>query len=466
MPVPTLTRATAFRCSIFALAGVVASLGAPSAAVAGTYEVKACDDAPGGSSNGWEVRAGNGGMDASKNCPSNGSERRGLYTRTTDTNVSGGQVSIRFEAPEDTRLRELNATLRVATKGAEPGTFGVGVQANGSLRFGCEAGRCTGDVTGGGPGGERESIDLGRASNVEVFTRCTGSNDCAFRGSDNDIFAALYGAAVVIEDETTPELDATGGSLAPGASPVQKGVADVVFDATDNTGIKSARLLVGRKEVDFDPYSYDETKPVPAENRSDGRLVVDTRQLSEGAHTVELVVSDSAGNEQTYTKAILVDNVADQSGNDGGGDDGGSSRDRSSSGGGGSGSGGGSGGGGSNSGGGSGIAPTPVGLDSVSLATSHGVVRNGRSVVFTGQVLDGGLPAPGSLVAIQARVGRRWSTFKVVRADALGRFTARYRFKRTFRPARYQFRAHVAAQGTLSTVDSLSHSVRVNPRRR
>jgi hypothetical protein len=99
----------------------------------------------------------------------------------------------------------------------------------------------------------------------------------------------------------------------------------------------------------------------------------------------------------------------------------------------------------------------------VSLATSRRLVRNGRSVLFTGRVLDGGRPAGNALVAVQAKVGRKWVTFKIVRTDALGNFASRYRFKRTQRSTRYQFRAHVAAQGTLSTVDSLSRLVRVSP---
>ena len=462
MPVPRLTRATAHWSLIVATAVVIAGLASPEIAGAGTYEVKACDDAPGGSSNGWEVFQGNGGMAASKICPSNGDQRRGLYTRTTDTDVSGGEVSIRFEAPDDTRLRELRATLRINTKGAEPGTFGVGIQDDRrNLRFGCEAGRCTRNVPGNGPGGGRETISLDGAASVEVFTRCTASNDCSFSGSDNDIFAAVYGATVVIEDETAPELNAKGGSLAPGANPVQKGIADVVFDASDNTGIKSARLLVDGNEVDSDTYAYDETEPVPAENQSDRRLVIDTRRLSEGPHTAQLVVADSGGNEESYEKSIIVDNQADQSGDGGGGGDGDSRGDGGSNGGGGSGGGGGSNSNGSGSG--PGIVGPPVGLDTVSLATSRRLVRNGRSVLFTGRVLDGGRPAGNALVADQAKVGRRWVTFKIVRTDALGNFTSRYRFKRTRRSTRYQFRAHVAAQGTLSTVDSLSRIVRVSP---
>ena len=48
---------------------------APAPAIAGTYEVKTCDDGS-GSSEGWEIRDGNSNMAASKLCPSNGDQRR------------------------------------------------------------------------------------------------------------------------------------------------------------------------------------------------------------------------------------------------------------------------------------------------------------------------------------------------------------------------------------------------------
>jgi hypothetical protein len=178
------------------------------------------------------------------------------------------------------------------------------------------------------------------------------------------------------------------------------------------------------------------------------------------------VVVDSAGNEQSHEKSIIVDNGTRQGGNGGGSEDADSPRGGSSGGGSGGGSGGSSGGGSSDTGGGPAIGASPPGLDSVSFATSRAVVRNGSSVLFTGQVLDGGLPAANALVAVQARVGRRWVTFKIVRTDAFGNFASRYRFKRTRRSTRYQFRAHVAAQATLTTVDSTPRIVTVSPRRR
>jgi len=102
----------------------------------------------------------------------------------------------------------------------------------------------------------------------------------------------------------------------------------------------------------------------------------------------------------------------------------------------------------------------------VTLTRSRRAVRNGQSITFGGRVVDGGVPSANVLVALQARVGRRWVTFAVVRTDRFGNYTSRYRFTRTRRSTRYRFRAHVDAQGTVGTLDSGPQSVRVRPGRR
>jgi hypothetical protein len=70
---------------------------------------------------------------------------------------------------------------------------------------------------------------------------------------------------------------------------------------------------------------------------------------------------------------------------------------------------------------------------------------NGDAARFSGQV-----PGPnseGRAVALQARVGRKWRTFKVLRTDTDGRFRGKYRFTQTTGRVRYVFRALVKRQG-------------------
>lgn len=86
----------------------------------------------------------------------------------------------------------------------------------------------------------------------------------------------------------------------------------------------------------------------------------------------------------------------------------------------------------------------------LSLRTDKRVVRNGHRVTFLGR-LAGRIPARGVTVALQARVGRRFRTFRQVRVTraSAGRFATRYRFTATTRTTRYRFRALVLRQAGL-----------------
>jgi hypothetical protein len=71
-------------------------------------------------------------------------------------------------------------------------------------------------------------------------------------------------------------------------------------------------------------------------------------------------------------------------------------------------------------------------------------VSNGRSAVFLGS-----LPGPnsdGRAVALQARVGKKWRTFKQLRTGTEGGFHGEYRFTQTVGVVRYTFRALVKRQ--------------------
>jgi 5-hydroxyisourate hydrolase-like protein (transthyretin family) len=88
-----------------------------------------------------------------------------------------------------------------------------------------------------------------------------------------------------------------------------------------------------------------------------------------------------------------------------------------------------------------------VGLDSVvvpSLSIGEKSVANGHPVHFRGHVP--GPNADGRAVALQARVGRKWRTFKQLRTDEGGRFKGLYRFTQTVGRVSYVFRALVKRQ--------------------
>jgi hypothetical protein len=55
------------------------------------------------------------------------------------------------------------------------------------------------------------------------------------------------------------------------------------------------------------------------------------------------------------------------------------------------------------------------------------------------------VPAPpgGKLVELQVRLPHRWETFRTIRTDPAGHWSARYRFTRTYGVQRYRFRARL-----------------------
>jgi 5-hydroxyisourate hydrolase-like protein (transthyretin family) len=79
-----------------------------------------------------------------------------------------------------------------------------------------------------------------------------------------------------------------------------------------------------------------------------------------------------------------------------------------------------------------------------SLQLPRKSLENGDAALFRGQVP--GPNAEGRAVALQARVGHKWRTFKQLRTDADGRFRGKYRFTQTRDRTRYVFRALVKRQ--------------------
>jgi len=93
-------------------------------------------------------------------------------------------------------------------------------------------------------------------------------------------------------------------------------------------------------------------------------------------------------------------------------------------------------------------------------------LRNGQVVRFSGRLLGKPIPRGGKVVALQAKVGRKWRTFANPRANVKGVFRHRYRFTSTTRLRRYAFRAVVAREAAYPYEAGMSPIVRVTVRGR
>ena len=93
------------------------------------------------------------------------------------------------------------------------------------------------------------------------------------------------------------------------------------------------------------------------------------------------------------------------------------------------------------------------------LAIPRKHLVNGQAARFLGR-----LPGPnaeGRAVALQARVGRKWRTFKQVQTREGGRFRGKYRFTQTIGRVRYVFRALVKSQSGYPYDPGASHKRKV-----
>ena len=94
----------------------------------------------------------------------------------------------------------------------------------------------------------------------------------------------------------------------------------------------------------------------------------------------------------------------------------------------------------------------------ISLKTNRARTRNGRTVRFTGSI-PGTPAAARTRVDLQAWAGR-WVPFANATVSR-GKFTARYTFKRTFRPTTYRFRAVLPSDPNFPYAAATSNQVRV-----
>jgi hypothetical protein len=78
-----------------------------------------------------------------------------------------------------------------------------------------------------------------------------------------------------------------------------------------------------------------------------------------------------------------------------------------------------------------------------SLRVDRRRVVNGQAVKFRGRVRGGSVPAAGKLVEVQVLLSGHWQTFRTTRSDARGRWSSRYRFRRTRGVLRYRFRVRL-----------------------
>jgi hypothetical protein len=93
-------------------------------------------------------------------------------------------------------------------------------------------------------------------------------------------------------------------------------------------------------------------------------------------------------------------------------------------------------------------------------------LRNGQTVRFSGAVRTVPAPPGGKLLELQVRLPKGWETFRTIRTDPAGRWTARYHFTRTYGVQDYRFRARLPQEAGYPFAEGGSRPLTVEVRGR
>lgn len=310
-----LTRATSSYRFAIALAVVilVALALLPAAARAGTYDVVACDAAPGGGWGSWSGVA-SPAMSWGVDCPTQRSATRGMWVRNS---VNSGRVqpfassTMSFEAPQGASLVFFSGQYALHRDDAY---WKVGLFADGAMMTGCPANQsntlCNFSTAWPGITGNWGWSAGVHKINTEVAcgSAVWCSTDAQPAPFSERAAVRLFSALVRVRDETAPAVSRVDGGLIGGTW--LRGSHFIGYGASDNVGIRATRLYVDSARSDDLDRDCDFTQRVPCSNLPYARYTVDTQGLSDGTHEVRVEAVDTAANAASLVRTIQVDNHA------------------------------------------------------------------------------------------------------------------------------------------------------------
>jgi hypothetical protein len=354
----------------------VALLAAGPAAAAPTYDQYACR-APGGrpaSADGFVARSGGGSTAATVDqCAAGGGLDAAL--------AAAGAAGWRYAPPPGTSIAAVSIRRRVTIP---PGSGATYELAGADDR--CDAASACGESL----------YDLGVPAGGLDFRLACPVDACGGGGR-----LSIEAVRISLADPALPQV--TGMAVPEGPL---RGVQTVSYTAADTGGgVYEAALVVDGTERERRPAAPRDRacrRPfvvaVPCPPQVRGSLLLDTRALAVGPHTVGVAVYDATGANRAVSEPVGVV-VAERAA---------AVSER---------------------------APAPL-----ALLASRTRLRNGQSLSLSAR-LPVAVPAGTARVAFQVLIAGRWRTFAVRPMGAGGRARVRHRFHATFRRLRYRFRA-------------------------
>ena len=280
---------------------------------AGTFDVVACDAAPGGAHGSW-VPAASDKMATAQFCPSAGREAAGLWAGNAlnvGTIPPFAWAEQKFEPPPGTSIVFLGARYMFRRFDLP---WRLGVFANGTMLHGCEPGAGPAVCAFNSQSIDRDSTwgwAPGQVHKVSVVTACGSGTGCR-----SDVAAPhgdragvrLYGATVRIHDDSAPAMsDSRHGALTNGRW--QRGTESIHYAGIDNVGLRRTRLYVDGRQLRDDTRGCDFTRRRPCDDVHDS-YDVNTSGLTDGEHDVRVEGVDAAGNSGSVVHRFLSDNTA------------------------------------------------------------------------------------------------------------------------------------------------------------
>ena len=398
---------------------------------AGAYVMRNCNPPDGGpvvpaaSLGPWSGFAAPaiGGLDTS--CGGGGADTFGVFG---DHLPLGGQAGFALTVPSDSsiELRRVKAWWSVAAS-SSGSTTTPWVENNGAVV----------PSTGGHDLGTPDDLPLtGKVLKLESSCGFNALASCTFAGTGSPIVTIL-GTEVTLTESTPPVATIAGSPLLDGR--VHGGTQPLGYDVIDtDSGVSSVAVelngtTVASKSFEGDPNACPHITFTACLPEQTGVLSVDTTKVPDGVYDLALVVADAAGNVGTATNVSTIPTPARVT-----------VRNAST--------------------------PKPLSTPAkpsaahwrVRLRVTPHLVRNGRSVLFRGTILNRPLES-GKNAILQVRQGSRWRPFATPVASASGAFHVRQRFTQS-KGQRLAFRAVVPKEKGYPYATGSSSSVIVHVR--
>lgn len=302
---PIRSRTRCAGAAIVAALVTATSLAAAPAARANGYDVHACDASAASAANNSFAAQADSGLTAYSDCPAG----QGMTVRNVFDNGTTGQYQgayLIFDAPSGTSVASMSFDAGVQRHNCnyDAALVASDFDLGGTVAWGLPPGGDCDSWQTPGVGSffpNRWSVPIG-ASRVRLEVRCVAAS-CPRNGVTA---IRLRNVVVHVTDDSAPQLSNGRGPLWTSAGWLS-GTEAAGFTATDGAGIHDSSISVDGTQVARQANGCDFTQRAPCPQGGMDAQVA-TSAFADGAHVVTIRATDTAGNQSTVSRTVLIDN--------------------------------------------------------------------------------------------------------------------------------------------------------------